>query len=1802
MASYRRIVLALSLTALLVGSTLLAGTAAAAHDRGLFELDGNVADAAAGAPYDWASTFSASGVTLLSGLPLRVSAFGADHMAPDLSYHGPGSKDIQDMTSWQCTSQNSPQDKTDLLNGYAVMLRGSSGADHLYFGFERATNNGNSFMGVWFLQNPTGCTLVANGGTGWFTAGHTTGDLLLLSDFTGGGSVATVAAYRWNPAVANNLQLIASHSDCSTAPANDVLCGRVNSASLTTPWAPGATSPLASNTFLEIGTNLTGLLGAGNVPCFAQVMFETRTSAELSAQLKDFVLRDFHSCDARISVSPLAATDLVGQTRTFTFTVTKNTAGTWVAAAGETVQARIVSGPGSFVGPTTCVTGAAGTCTVTLTSSVSGQTVLAGDVALPMQQSIVRRSTDGTGGNSGPATQTWVRIPSATVTTPTAASLALGGSVADGIVVSGDLGTPTGLVDVHVCAPAQVVGGGCPAGGTFVGQVSLSGGIATSPSFTPTHAGTWCFRADYLGDATYLPSTDASPTECFVVTRATPTLSTTSLPNIDGVAPGASVADAATVTGLGGAFPLPTGAVAFHLCAPNEVTDDGCPAGGLAVGSAVLDAAGAATSPSTSATSALGKHCWRAEYAGDANYLPVSHTNADSECFVVRDVSLALAKSASVAQARPGDEVVYTLTLTATGNTAATDVVLRDTVPARSTLVDCGGCVASGTAAGSELSWTFPSVTPPASPSVSFRVALDPLFPAGLTQVANVATVASAQTGETPSNEVLVDVLAISILQLEKRVALVGGEAGTAVDALPGDEVEYVLTLRASGDAPATGIEVRDVVPPRATLVSCDGCAFEGTASGSTLAWTLASLEPGAASDLRFRVALDAVFPAGVTLVPNVASVTSAENGAQTSNEAVVSVLATPALELAKGVRAPGGDVAETLDAFPGDEVEFVLTVRSVGNAPASDVVVRDTVPARSTLVSCGGCDGAGSGELAWTLATLAPGGSVELSFRVALDAVFPAGETIVPNVATVASAQTDEQASNSVEVRVVATPAIHLVKSVSLLEAAPGDELEYVLTVRATGDAPVTDVVVRDTVPARSTLVSCDGCTYDGTAPGSTLAWDVGALTPPESATMRFRVLLDAVFPAGTTLVPNVASASSAETGDVDSNEALVSVLATPALELEKRVSTPGGAEGASLDAVPGGEVVFRLALRSTGNAPASGVALVDTVPARSTLLSCDGCAFEGTTPGSTLAWSLGTLAPGETVEVEVRVALDASFPAGVTIVPNVATVSSDETGELSSNLVEVLVLATPALGLEKAADVASASAGDLVTFTLRAYNGGDGDVEHASVVDLVPEGTEFVACSGDCLELAGVVTWAIGPLPAHTSADAPAASVTLTVRVLDAHGCSACNVATLASPAQPGLVESNLVCVQIVPDLDLARATGKAVALRVEGLGLELLRAGAVAEAQAGAGEVSDAAEELRVAAPADVASLSASAVRSSTRSSIGASGATTLSYAEVVELRALGGLVTASKVRAVAQTTATPSGATFSSAGTSVVDLRVMGVLYPSVEPGTRIELPAALFGAGSHVLVGGASGASAMPPGASGGFYEAGLETVALRIVVADADPLAPGAQRLEIEVARAVADAVFPQETPCAPAGPSEAAAQAAVMRAGDAAIGSAAAPASGGSGRQALAGASLGLVDAGASVTEARTELGDGAATAIAIAQAADVCVALEAGECVVRAELLRADARVLASDATLSKDASGSRVAGLVVRGVPVVAPVAPNTLVELPGLGFVVLDERLDAGSTLVVRALRLVVTQGPLAGSEVVVAEAAATAQAP
>lgn len=430
-ARWLRVVVTVLVVGLGLAYQLTSGGGAGASPTSAFEIDdGNIVDGAPAAALDWDSLFGrvpahgANAPVVAKNPPgFIATSFSEDSMKSDalpvppctggsgdltVFTSGGSDKNGDDINTWTYESGSIPPSDDDLTNVYAA-AKDDAGHKIFYFALERSNTNGSSHVDFEFLKAPMSLTPTGKDSSGCpaghFTGSRTTGDILLSLNYTNGGTVGVEDVRLWNgtayvpaPAVANSVKLYQNDN-------NSIACGdwrcRNDAGSVITQLPPDA--------FTEGYIDATALGISG---CFSTFNAKSRSSHSYTSELKDFALGNFNTCDANISITPDGVNEVNDQ-HTFTGHVNVNPDGPFVnAPAGTIIKFAKVSGPGTFVGGVDqCATvGNTGSCSVSLTSTTAGTTVVSASTTVQVGPSLLTRSTNGNAGagGSGNAVKQWV--------------------------------------------------------------------------------------------------------------------------------------------------------------------------------------------------------------------------------------------------------------------------------------------------------------------------------------------------------------------------------------------------------------------------------------------------------------------------------------------------------------------------------------------------------------------------------------------------------------------------------------------------------------------------------------------------------------------------------------------------------------------------------------------------------------------------------------------------------------------------------------------------------------------------------------------------------------------------------------------------------------------------------------------------------------------------------------------------------------------------------------------------------------------------------------------------------------------------------------------------------------------------------------------------------------------------------------------------------------------------------------------------------------------------------------------------
>ncbi|MCY4367501.1 MAG: hypothetical protein OXE17_14950 [Chloroflexi bacterium] len=519
----------------------------------------------------------------------------------------------------------------------------------------------------------------------------------------------------------------------------------------------------------------------------------------------------------------------------------------------------------------------------------------------------------------------------------------------------------------------------------------------------------------------------------------------------------------------------------------------------------------------------------------------------------------------------------YSVSVTNSGDTTATNVTLTDDLPEGLTFVSSTPEAAS--ASGSTVTWSLGDIPPGESVAVTMVLSANDVG-----EQINTATAVSVE-GISGQDTLLTSVIPGS-LQLAKSAP---------AETVSGDDVTYEITVTNDGAGALTNIVLSDTLPLGLTYVSSSPEASVG--ADGTVSWLIESLD----SEATAMVSLVATTGDPGEVV-NTASVQSDE-GASASAEATTLVTQS---DLA---------ITKTVDngsPLLGQQSVFTISVTNNGDATATNVAVVDPLPIEFQNVTAEPeASLGGDGSLQWTIAAIEPGGTANIT----VNATSTTGGSITNTVSATERGST-VTAEASID---VLEPAVSLAKAGGAALYVDG-ERTYTISATNTGTANLTGVTITDNIPAEMSYVSSDN---GGQEADGVVTWSIGDLAVGSTVDVNVTLRGESV---GTVI--NTANVTSAEgaTADAVLNIQILSAAAAH-LSIIDGVDPMGVGEQGSYTVV---------ITNQSDDSPMSNVRLTVTIPAQFNIVTAEG----GTISGGTVTYTpVPSLGAGDELEYTVTV-----------------------------------------------------------------------------------------------------------------------------------------------------------------------------------------------------------------------------------------------------------------------------------------------------------------------------------------------------------------------------------------------------------------------------------------------------------------------------------------------------------------------------------------------------------------------------------
>ena len=634
---------------------------------------------------------------------------------------------------------------------------------------------------------------------------------------------------------------------------------------------------------------------------------------------------------------------------------------------------------------------------------------------------------------------------------------------------------------------------------------------------------------------------------------------------------------------------------------------------------------------------------------------------------IVRD--LTIVKSANKTEAEVGETIIYTLTVTNTGNVDLNGVTVKDTNSGVGKMNAASGngysydektgeyTIASLEVGKSvEINYSYVVAEADAGTTIeNVAVAKIPAIPAVPADPDDPDDPGKPEIPgkDVPSNEVEIPVdEAIRSLDITKSADVEKAKVG--------DTVTYTITVKNTGNVTMENIAVQDNFSAEGEVKAESG---KGYTYDGNMHFTIAKLAPNESVDLVYTYKV--VEGDENTTLRNVAV---AEIPGKTPDDPPTPVpseeVDVPVDPLLRDLTIEKAADKET--AKFGDTIVYTLTVKNTGEVDLADIKVVDTDDGWGTITAKDGdgytvdsVTGTKGHELTFTIASLAVGKTVTIRYEYEVS-LYDAGKTVkdvaIAKIPTVPAEPGDpddpddpgkpeipgkDVPSNEVEVPV--DPIIRdltIVKSADVYEAKAGDTVNYTLTVTNTGNIDLNDVLVKDENDGKGVTTPIPGAGYEADESG---IYVIESLKIGESVEIHYSYVVaeedvnHIVRNVAVAKIPSIPGTPGNPDDPTDPGKPEIPGKDVPSNEVKIPVETTlrdlSIVKSANVSkAYPGDTITYTIVVKNTGNVVLENIPVQDNFSGKGAVEAKSG---NGYTYDGNMRFTIAKLAPTESVTI---------------------------------------------------------------------------------------------------------------------------------------------------------------------------------------------------------------------------------------------------------------------------------------------------------------------------------------------------------------------------------------------------------------------------------------------------------------------------------------------------------------------------------------------------------------------------------------
>jgi uncharacterized repeat protein (TIGR01451 family) len=672
-----------------------------------------------------------------------------------------------------------------------------------------------------------------------------------------------------------------------------------------------------------------------------------------------------------------------------------------------------------------------------------------------------------------------------------------------------------------------------------------------------------------------------------------------------------------------------------------------------------------------------------------------------------------------------GQNISFFISANNSGPSAATGVIMTDTLPAGVTFLSATSSLGSCSQAAGTVTCNIGNMSVFAGVSVTITVAPNTASPSAT----NAANISANEPDPNPANNSASDAVTILGANADLRISSIS-HSPDPITLGTGQNLSFFVGLSNSGPSNSTGVTLTDTLPAGVSFVSAVSSQGSCTQAAGTVTCNIGNMNRFTGANITIIVT-----PATAGVTTDNAAVTGNEpdpNSANNSASDAVTILGANAdLRISSISHSP-----EPITLGTGQNLSFFVSVSNSGPSDSTGVTLTDTLPAGVSFVSAvssqGSCTQA-AGTVTCNIGNINRFTGANITIIVT-----PATAGVATDNAAVTGNEPDPNPANnsaSDAVTILGANADLRISSISHSPEPPrvGQNLSYFVSVSNSGPSDSTGVTLTDTLPAGVSFVSAVSSQGSCTQAAGTVTCNIGNMNRFTSVNITI-----IVTPTAAGILVNTTSVSGTEPdpnqGNNSARDATTATAGPPAsTDADVKITMSHSPDPATLGSDQ--FVQYSINVSNGGPATATGVSLTDTLPAGMTFVSATVSPVPQGSCGQsagTVTCALSTLTIFQSATVTIFVT-----PTTAGTISNSATATATQNDPNPGNNTAADTMAILAAGADvrvtitHSPDRFTTGQDQFLQYFINVNNNGPSPATGVALTDMLPAGVTFGGAS---------------------------------------------------------------------------------------------------------------------------------------------------------------------------------------------------------------------------------------------------------------------------------------------------------------------------------------------------------------------------------------------------------------------------------------------------------------------------------------